>query len=361
MPPLPKPFHIVIIPGTDEPLATRYAFYSEEFMSRTHSVIRRFLIIIISLVLTISAGAQESSTDYDQRLVQVLEGYQELMSIPLDEDVDDIPGNSWYIVSQAINKGFLRFTVDPVTDSLLRGARFHAEPGSDTTHIIITTNLLDVWETYPSMTYSILTRSYRDAAIFFRDPPMWGAARNDSMELLFMRLDQYNVEAQLIRDRLMLSGFLLSPYESYILDSFEEDRLASVILYFERFSLPVAQGLYDARLGLEGDMDEEELRIFINELGKTLLKSRNDIPSGSKDELIYPLAAAIHTWLEFTPFLISRIHNRDRQENPLTFDQILAREKDYTEVRRLLEASRTGDMPLMNHVYEETILGFERR
>ncbi|MCK5251249.1 MAG: hypothetical protein KAJ98_14850 [Spirochaetaceae bacterium] len=330
-------------------------------MFRALIAIRRLLLITATLTLTISAAAQESSIDYDQRIVQVLEGYQELMSVPMDEDVEDLPGNTWYIVSQAINKGFLRFTVDPITDSLIRGARFHAEPGNDTTHIIITTNLLDIWASYPSMTYSILTRSFRDAVNFFRNPPVWGAAQNDSMELLFMRLDQYNVEARLIRDRLLLSGFLLTPYEAYILDSFEKDELASVILYFEKFSLPVARGLYDARLELERDMDEAEIRAFIIELGETLLKSRNDIPSGSEDELIYPLAAAIHTWLEFTPFLISRIHNRDRQDNPLTFDQILDREREYTETRRRLEASRTGDMPLMNHIYEETISGFEGR
>ncbi len=340
-------------------LPTRYAYISEESMFRHNAAIRFSFFIAMILVLGISASAQESSIDYDQRIIQVLEGYQKLMSVPLDSDVEDAAGYAWYISSQAINKGFLRFTVDPVTNSLLQGARFHAEPGNNTTHIIITTNLLDIWVTHPSTAYSILTRAFRDASNFFKDPPAWGAARNDPMEMLFVKLDQYTVEALLIRDRLLPSGYLISPYEAYVLDSFEKDELTSIILYMERLSLPVAKGLYDARLGFEKDIKEEDLRAFVIELGESLLESRNNIPPGSKDEVIYPQAVAIHTWLEFTPYLIARIHNRDRQDNPLLFDQILILETEYAEIRRLLEASRTGDMPLMIHTSEETIRGFE--
>ena len=57
--------------------------------------------------------------------------------------------------------------------------------------------------------------------------------------------------------------------------------------------------------------------------------------------------------------MIARIHNRNRSDNPLDFDEILTREPDYAELRRLLEASRIRDMPMMNHVYRENIKGFE--
>ncbi len=333
----------------------------EEPMLRLKSVIRSLFFISIVLILSISLSARESETNYDQKIVQVLEGYQKLMSVPLDSDVEDTAGHAWYICSQAINKGFLRFTVDPVSDSLLQGARFFAEPGKNITHIIVTTNLLDIWSVTPSTAFVILTGAFQDASNFFQDPPSWGESLSDTMERLFMRLDMYNVEARLIRDRLLPSGFLLSPYDSYILDSFEKDELASVILYLERFSLPVARGMYEARLGFEEDVTESDLRDFVNNLGTQLLEGRNAILPGSEDSVIYPLAVAVHTWLEFSPYLIARIHNRDRVDNPLSFDQILNLEPDYTETRRLLEASRTGDMPLMNHIAEETLKGFESR
>lgn len=330
-------------------------------MFRLKSAIRSLLFISLVLILSISLSAQESDANYDQTIVQVLEGYQKLMSVPLDSDVEDTAGYAWYICSQAINKGFLRFTVDPVSDSLLQGARFFAEPGNNVTHILVTTNLLDIWSVTPSTSYAILTAAFRDASNFFQDPPSWGESKGDTMERLFMKLDMYNVQARLIRDRLLPSGFLLSPYDSYILDSFEKDELASVILYLERFSLPVARGMYEARLSFEKDVTENDLRDFVNNLGTQLLDSRKAVLPGSEDSDIYPLAVAVHTWLEFSPYLIARIHNRDRKDNPLSFDQILNLEPDYTEIRRLLEASRTGDMPLMNHIVEETLKGFEGR
>jgi hypothetical protein len=83
-------------------------------------------------------------------------------------------------------------------------------------------------------------------------------------------------------------------------------------------------------------------------------------PAGVEEKDIQPVAVAIHTWLEFTPEIIARIHNRTRPDNPLSFDQILAREPDYAETRRLLEASRAGDMPLMLHFAREAAQGFER-
>ncbi|RKX77461.1 MAG: hypothetical protein DRP60_06450 [Spirochaetes bacterium] len=332
---------------------------SEEPMFRLKPAIRSILFISIMLILSISLSAQEPKTNYEQKIVQVLEGYQQLMSVPLDSDVEDAAGYTWYICSQAIDKGFLRFAVDPVSDSLLQGAHFFAEPGKNVTHIIVTTNLLDMWTVTPSTAYVLLTGAFRDASIFFQDPPSWGESQNDTMERLLMKLDMYNVMARLVRDRLLPSGFLLSPYDSYILDSLEKDELASVILYMERFSLPVAQGIYNARLGFEEDVTEDDFRDFINDLGTQLQESRNAILPGSDDSVIYPQAVAIHTWLEFSPYLIARIHNRDRTDNPLSFDQILNLEPDYRETRRLLEASRTKDMPMMNHIAEETLKGFE--
>ena len=338
---------------------TRYAVSSEDSMFRSRFSFRFLFIVLTVLLPVLSVSAEESSDINNQKIVQVLEGYQKLMSVPLDSDVEDIAGYAWYICSQAINKGFLRFTVDPVSDSLLNGAVFFAEPDKQTTHIIVTTRLLDIWSQYPSTAYALLTGAFRDASNFFQDPPAWGEIRNDPMETLFARLDMYQAEATLIQNRLMPSGYLLSPYDTYLLDSLEKDDLASVILYLQQFSLPVAQGMYDARLGFEGEMSEKDFREFINDLGNSLLESRNQLPTGSEDSLVYPQAIAIHTWLEFSPYLISRIHNKNRQENPLTFEEVLKLEPDYAETRRLLEASRTGDMPLIKHVSEATIEGFD--
>lgn len=334
---------------------------SEGFMSRIMSGFHRLFFISAFLIIVVGAGAQDSEVDYDQRIVQVLEGYQEIMSVPLDADVEDPSGTSWYIASQAINKGYLRFTVDPVTDSLLNGARFTADPTTEVTHIVVTQNLLDVWATYPSLTYSVLTRAFRDAETFFRDPPSWGRAQNSILELTLLRLDQYTVEAMLIRDRLLPMGYLLSPYEAFLLDSFEKDGLVGALMFLERQSLPVAQGLLEAGLAFEDNVVGDELGTFITDLGEALLESRDGIASGAADEEVYPSAVSIHTWLEMTPVLISRIYNRDLQDDPLNFEEVLEREPVYTELRRLMEASRTKDMPLLNYVYKETIKGFEGR
>jgi len=311
------------------------------------------------LILTAVAGAQSADPDDNARLVDMLEGYQGLISIELDEDVPDIPGGNWSIAGQAIAAGYLRFTVDPVTDSLQRGARFHAVPGEDVTHIIVTTNLLNAWEKSPSTAYAILTRAVNEAAVFFRDPQAWGRARGDVMARLGIRSDNYGAEALFIRDRLLPAGFLLTNYETYVLDSFEQDGLVSVVLFLERFSLPVARALSEARQSFEDSNDAAGLRNAVLDLGEALLDARSDVSDDAEDREVYPLAVAVHSWLELTPDIIARIHNRDRESDPLPFDRILDIEREYAALRQRLETSRIADMPMMNYVHSRTVAGFE--
>ena len=173
------------------------------------------------------------------------------------------------------------------------------------------------------------------------------------MEQLLIKVDGYTVQAELIRDRLLPGGYLLSSYDTYVLDSYEQDGLASVILFVDRFSLPVTMTLYEARLAYESDGDDGKLRKTILDLGETLLNEREEAVSESDDGTEYPLAVAVHSWLEFTPEMISRIHNKDRKNDPLIFDRVLALESDYDDLRRRLEVSRTRDMPMMLETAKE--------
>lgn len=327
-------------------------------MTQRHS--RRLILILLILTrFAFTAAAQDNEVNYDRRLVEMLEGYQEVLAVPLDDDVDDIAGNAWRIVGAAINEGALRFTIDPVSDIRLGGARFFAEPEKTVANIIVTHRLLDTWKTHPAMAYSILCMAMQDAAIFFIDPEAWGASLSDTMARLYIRQNQYDAQALLIRDRLFPSGFSLSSYETFLLDSKEKDNLNSVILFLERYSMPVADKISQARQALETGTDPEKARELAIILGKALLKTRQEIPPESEDHVIFQSAVAIHTWLEFTPYLIARIHNKNRKENPLMFDEILGIEKEYAEIRRLLEASRIGDMALMNYIHTTTLDGFE--
>ena len=321
---------------------------------------RPFAAIIAALMLLTSVlGAQEDAMNYDTRMVQMLEGYMNLVSTPLDEGVEDDSRTSWSIVARAINEGFLRFTVDPTTNSLIFGARFSALPGSNVTHIVITEPLLEVWGTNPSLAYTIFAGAVREAGGFFLDPPTWGAAQNDLQESFILRAEAYAAQAELVRDRLEPTGYELSTYETYLLESLETDGIASLTLFLEGLSLPISQNLYDLRLAFEGNSDADALRESLIGMGESLLQARNALPADSPDEAIFPLAVAIHTWLELTPTIISRIHNRGRNSDPLTFGEVLSEEVAYERTRRRLENSRTTDMPLIIYIREETVNGFE--
>jgi len=329
----------------------------EELMADTYSFVQRLVLLgVLAAAWPGEAIAQDTSTN--TKVVEIIEAYQELLAQKLDPGMENRPAESWNYVSRAINSGFLRFTVDPTNTSLLRGASFRATPGSNTTHIVLSQRLVDIWPNYPSMVFSIFSVGVEDAHIFFKNPQAWGASRTNKLELLLIRIEGYSIAAQLIRDRLLPEGYLLSPYESFLLDSYEKDDLVSAVMYLERFSLPVAQGLYIAIRAFEGGGEADILRESINRLGEELLKNRRELAPLSDDETVYAYAVAIHSWLELTPPSISHIHNKNNTE-PLSFPEVLELEQRYKELRGELETSRIGDMPMLIRIYEDTIAGFE--
>ena len=305
----------------------------------------------LSLIALILAGltpapltAQQAGADDDARLVKVFDGYQELLADPPEGAAEDRAGEAWYILVQAINAGSMRFTVDPAIRGLPRAARFYATADDPISHIIVSRDLLDIWDTNPSTAYGVITAAVIEAAEFFRDPPAWGASRSRPLARLLTDIEGYAAQAELIRDRLLPRGFLLSPYDTFILDSYEGDGLAGVVLFVNRFSLPAALALYEAANSYEESGDTDALRETVLSLGSAVLGERDGAASEIEE---FQAAAAVHSWLEFTPDIVSRIHNKNRRSNPLAFDRVLSRESDYSNLRRLLEARRTADMPLI--------------
>lgn len=320
---------------------------------------RAALILILSVFIGASLGAQDAAVDYSGLIEEeVLTGYQDLMSERLDLDVPDLTWETWFIIAQAINKGYLRFTVDPEDKPLIQGAEFLVVPESGQPYIFITGKLLDSWDVYPTLTYTLLSGAFREAYLFFRDTAMWRAAKADVIESAFMRMEKYAAEVSMVRDRLVPSGYLITPYETYILDSFETDGMTSGMMFLNGQSMPVARAFGDLRIAYEESRDDEALRAAILDTGRELLKARNELPAEAADQEIFPLAVAIHSWLEMTPSMISRIHNIDRPSNPLVFPEVLIREPEYEDLRRLLEATRTRDLPLMEYIVDESIMGF---
>ena len=300
------------------------------------------------------ASGLEKPVNYNARLVEVLEGYRELLSIEPDRDVDDIAAVDWKVVEWSIGEGYIRFTVDPGAKGLLNGARFDV-PQKDkaVTYIIVSEDLLDLWGNWPSTVYAMLAKVSHEASVFFQGPDKWAKIVQDDMEYLLMRMDAFVAQAELIKNRLLPEGYLLSSYDTYLLDSYDQDGMSSVCLFLEKFSLPIVKELYNARVAYEKDDDAQKLRSLIMTLGEKLLHSRNELPNDSEDLKIYPLAIAVHTWLEFTPELIARTYNKSRPDKPLTFAKILNREKDYDTLRQKLETTRTRDVPLMERIIKE--------
>lgn len=320
------------------------------------------LCCVLMFIVTSPLLAQEEDDeiDYKARLVEVLKEFQMLLQEDVPEGVEDNITVAWYICSRAINDGVLRFTVDPLSKGLLQGAWFKALPGETVAHIGVSEDLLSLWLIYPSTVYAVLSSAIHEAATFFRDPPAWGKVQDSRpLEYLMLKVENYRTQAQVIKNRLLPNAYLLSTYDTYMVDSYDQDQLASVVMFFDQHSLPIAWTFYEASLKYEEDNKADVLRDILLEAGEAVLKNRNEVDEGSEDKVVYPTAISIHSWLEFTPNIIARIHNKDRAENPLSFKQILAREKDYASLYRKMEGIRSRDLPMIERMIKDTQRKFQ--
>ncbi|RLW68803.1 MAG: hypothetical protein B6D68_02990, partial [spirochete symbiont of Stewartia floridana] len=80
--------------------------------------------------------------DDNALLIEVLEGYQNLIAEEPDGNEESVITIAWSIVAQAIQNGHLRFTINPDSKGLLHGARFSAVPDKKVTHVIVSQDLL---------------------------------------------------------------------------------------------------------------------------------------------------------------------------------------------------------------------------
>ena len=320
---------------------------------------RTCLLLFLILIARIPITAQQSDND---RLVKMLEGYQKLLNKPeVANNGEDEPRKDWLIITSAIEKNYLRFTISPAESGILKGLYFRAVPGSETTHIIFTRAFINAWERRPSLAYSLLSRQLHEVAFFFRNPDLWQKARHNALEQIFITLDDYTLMSHLILYRLSPFGYDIGEFEQFILESFQKDNLFGAMLFMENITLQLAIVLNSLVSEYEENPDEQEekTRLEILGLGRSLLDSRLQLPENSRDITIHSHAVGIHSWLELTPYIIARFHNRKRLEAPLKFDKIMELEPLYSELRRQLETQRTRDTPLMNHVHEKTVEGFE--
>ncbi len=303
-------------------------------------------------------GAQNMPGTETVPLLPVLEAYQGLLVDGLGEGVMDPVRNLWLVNRQAISDGQLRFTVNPDLSEIFDGASFVPPQEDSAGYIVVTQGLLNVWARYPSLFYTLFTGAVADSGTYFLDPAAWEYMHLNVIDFFFMRVTAYNMQMMLVRDRLVPAGLFISPYESFLLDSAEKDNLASVVLFLDGQSLPVARSLLDAGALFENSGNVEQFLAVLLEMGENLLEFRDALPAGAPDNEMFGHACAIHTWLEFTPELVSRIYNKDRTEDFVSFDQVLEQTPEYAALRQRLEASRIRDTPLRLHVVRESRNGF---
>ncbi len=318
------------------------------------------LFFAASFLTVFTSGAAAQQPDYSDLLISLLNGYQKVMTADLSDSPGDTSGAAWELIAETVRQGFLRFTIDPMNEGIVDGARFYASPEEEVARIYLSFPLLEFSQERPGTAYGILTRAIAEAAAFFGSPDLWWNAQNDALDRFVLTKASYRLQAEMIRNRLVSAELDPGLLGNFVLKSFENDGLTGTLLYLEGLSLSVSASLEEYRDTFRETGDADSLRTDLLALGKELTEARTNLPADAADSRVYPAAVAVHTWLELTPGLIAEIHRTDEDDN-IDFGEIFSKESEYTALRSRMEIFRIKDMPLIYHIMENTRKGFELR
>ncbi len=128
--------------------------------------------------------------------------------------------------------------------------------------------------------------------------------RNNALEMYLYEMDAFRIEALFVRDFLIPGGITLGSFEQLLLESYDEDNLATISLFFKRTDMNLVY--YMNRQVKAFDQDKISLEKYL----QLMENLGNDILSQAKydtenDTVLSAIAAFSYDY--YIPYIINRI------------------------------------------------------
>lgn len=130
------------------------------------------------------------------------------------------------------------------------------------------------------------------------------AKRNNALEMYLYEMDAFRIEALFVRDYLIPAGISLGNFEQLLLESYDEDNLATVSLFFKRTDMNLVYYMNrQAKAFDQGKISLEKYLQLMENLGNEIISQAK---YDSENEAVLSAIAAF-SYDYYIPHIINRI------------------------------------------------------
>lgn len=207
------------------------------------------------------------------------------------------------------------FSLDTNNSNLVSGgAHFQISEDKESYFISVGYKLVDIYDFYPTLIYSILTHEIWHAYAYITNPDGFLMQDTDPFEKLLYEFDAIYYEGLFIEESVKGSGFILSDFEDYLQKCYKENQMSDFISALYKVDYYSINTLYNLRNEYYELKNREVLDQGIKELGEMILKYYQESVTGDDLWFRYKMLVAIQTYTEYSVVLFKQTEGNENPE-----------------------------------------------
>lgn len=275
--------------------------------------------IFFCMLRPLFSSDSEIPNNYLSRFSRLLNQYEKFMLNNGNKNSDYY--KAFELFTEKLKSNDTHFSLDINNQNLINGgAKFEITDNNNSYFISVGYKLVDIYDFYPTLIYSILTHEIWHAYAYITNPQGFLIQETDPFERLLYEFDAIYYEAQFIYDSVINSDFILTNFEEYLHLCYSEnvmDDFISAQLKIDYFSL---NSLYQLRNEYYEQRNKERLDIGLREFGENLLKYYQESLTENNEWFTYKILVALKTYYNYTIILFKQTEGNENPEQ--TWEEI---------------------------------------
>ncbi len=293
---------------------------------------KNIFILLLWLLLFVPLNAEDNQkkteineNQYLSRLSILLNQYEVFMTDNGNKESDYY--KAFILFKEKLDASETTFSLDISNSNLIDGgARFRISEELNEYYISIGYKLVDIFDFYPTLIFSILTHEIWHAYAYVTNPEGFLMHDSDPFEKQLYEFDAIINEAIFIDETLINSNFILTDFENYLRSCYVEKKITDFISPTLKVDYYTINDLYDIRNEYYIDMDKVKLDTSLGKIGANLLKYYNESLTTEDPWFTYKILIGLKTYYDYSIVLFKQTEGNENSEQ--TWDDIF---KNYPE------------------------------
>ena len=296
----------------------------------------------------------ESEITGIQKMQVILNEYESFILKYANRDSEYF--KAYNLFKEKLNAEETYFAYNPENrKTLIGGAGFSWDPESDNYYISIGAGLVEIYDSSPSLVYSIITHELWHARDYLVNYEGFLNHLHDPFENCYYEADALFVEAMFIEETMIANDFPITPFESYLVDCHRKNNLGGITTALNAYDLSVLHSLTGIIDGFGGIDDRAYLDHAIANLGRRLLNNYNHADPENK-WIHYASLVSMKTWLEFLKPTFG--YTEGRIDSEQTWNDIFLLYPEFKTVYEEMKPLVQSHMDLINRVKDGYVAFF---